>query len=84
MTETHASNGGTKVVDQKLLIDISTGDSPVVGSPTSARDIIQTIESGNSVSRRKPTSANYRENHDNSVSQLDGQRSVDGCFERPE
>ena len=55
MTETHAGNGGTKVVDQ-LLIDISTGDSSVVGSQTATRDKIQTIDSGKSVSRKKSTS----------------------------
>ena len=55
MTETHAGNGGTKVVDQ-LLIDISTGDSSVVGSQTATRDNIQTIDSGKSVSRKKSTS----------------------------
>ena len=56
MTETHAAgNGDTKVVDQ-LLIDISTGDSSVVGSQTSARDNIQTIDSGKPVSRKKSTS----------------------------
>ena len=55
MTEAHGSNGGTKVVDQ-LLIDISPGDSSVVGSQSSARDIIQTIDSGKSVSRKKSTS----------------------------
>ena len=49
MTETHAGNGGTKVVDQ-LLIDISSGDSSVVGSQVAARDNIQTIDSGKSVS----------------------------------
>ena len=55
MTETHAGNGGTKVVDQ-LLIDISTGDSSVVGSQAAARDNIQTLDSGKSVSRKKLTS----------------------------
>lgn len=50
--EALGANGGTKVVDQ-LLIDISTGDSSVVGSQSSARDIIQTIDSGKSVSRKK-------------------------------
>ena len=55
MTETHASNGGTKVVDQ-LLIDISTGDSSVVGSQAAALDNIQTLDSGKSVSRKKLTS----------------------------
>ena len=52
MTETHAGNGDTKMVDQ-LLIDISTGDSSVVGSQAAARDNIQTINSGKSVSRMK-------------------------------
>ena len=55
MTETHARNGGTKVVDQ-LLIDISTGDSSVVGSQAAARDNVQTLDSGKSVSRKKLTS----------------------------
>ena len=55
MTEAHGGNGGTKVVDQ-LLIDISTGDSSVVGSQSSARDNIQTTDSGKSVSRKKSTS----------------------------
>ena len=55
MTEAQGGNGGTKVVDQ-LLIDISTGDSSVVGSQSSARDNIQTKDSGKSVSRKKPTS----------------------------
>ena len=55
MTETHAGNGGTKVVDQ-LLIDISTGDSSVVGSQAAARDNVQTLDSGKSVSRKKLTS----------------------------
>ncbi|KAK2555903.1 hypothetical protein P5673_022165, partial [Acropora cervicornis] len=55
MTETHAGNGGTKVVDQ-LLIDISTGDSSVLGSQAAARDNIQTLDSGKSVSRKKLTS----------------------------
>ena len=54
MTETHADNGGTKVVDQ-LLIDISTGDFSVLDSQTSARDKTQTIESGESASRKKST-----------------------------
>ena len=54
---THAGNGGTKVVDQ-LLIDISTGDSSVVGSQSSARDNIQTIDSGKSVPRERLTSEN--------------------------
>ena len=54
MTETHAGNGGTKVVDQ--LLDISTEDSFVVGSQAAARDNIQTINSGKSVSRKKLTS----------------------------
>ena len=54
MTEAHGGNGGTKVVDQ-LLIDISTGDSSVVGSQSSARDNIQTKDSGKSVSRKKST-----------------------------
>ena len=54
MTEAHGGNGGTKVVDQ-LLIDISTGDSSVVGSQSSARDNIQTKNSGKSVSRKKST-----------------------------
>ena len=52
MTEPHAGNGGTKVVHQ-LLIDISTGDSSVVGSKAAARDNIQTLDSGKSVSRKK-------------------------------
>ncbi|KAK2547167.1 hypothetical protein P5673_032986 [Acropora cervicornis] len=52
MTELHAGNGGTKVVHQ-LLIDISTGDSSVVGSKAAARDNIQTLDSGKSVSRKK-------------------------------
>ena len=55
MTEAHGGNGSTKVVDQ-LLIDISTGDSSVQGSQSSARDNIQTIDSGKSVSRKKSTS----------------------------
>ena len=46
MAETHAGNGGTKVVDQ-LLMDISTGDSSVVGSQSSARDNMQTIDAEN-------------------------------------
>ena len=46
--------GGRKVVDQ-LLIDISTGDSSVVGSQSSTRDNMQTIDSGKSVSRKKLT-----------------------------
>ena len=54
MTETHAGNGGTKVVDQ-LLIDISTGDSSVVGSQAAALDNIQTLDSGKSVSRKNLT-----------------------------
>ena len=83
MTETHAGNGGTKVVDQ-LLIDISTGDSSVVGSQTATRDNIQTIDSGKSVSRKKSTSETTVKTTTHSISELDGQRSVDGCFERPE
>ena len=55
MTATHAGNGGTKVVDQ-LLIDISTGDSSVVGSQSSARDNMQTIDSGKAVCQKKLTS----------------------------
>ena len=55
MTEAHGGNGGTKVVDQ-LLIDISTGDSSVVGSQSSALDNIQTKDSRKSVSRKKSTS----------------------------
>ena len=55
MTEAHGGNGGMKVGDQ-LLIDISTGDSSVVGSQSSARDKIKTIDSGKSVSRKKSTS----------------------------
>ena len=55
MTDTHAGNGGTKVVDQ-LLIDISTGDSSVVGSQISAQDNIQTIDSRKSVPRKRLTS----------------------------
>ena len=54
MAETHAGNGVTKVVDQSL-IDISTGDSSVVGSQSSARDNIQTIDSGKCVPRKKLT-----------------------------
>ena len=84
MTETLADNGGTKVVDQ-LLIDISTGDFSVLDSQTSARDNTHPIESGKSVSRTEEVNEwNYRENHGKSISQLDGERSVDGCFERPE
>ena len=52
MTDTHAGNGGMKVIDQ-LLIDISTGDSSVVGSQSSARDNIQTIDSRKSVPRKR-------------------------------
>ena len=55
MTETHAGNGSTKVFDQ-LLNDISTADSSVVDSQTSAQDNIQTIHSGKSVTRKKSTS----------------------------
>ena len=55
MTDTHAGNGGTKVVDQ-LLIDISTGDSSIVGSQSSAQDNIQTIDSRKSVPRKRLTS----------------------------
>ena len=54
MIETHAGNGVTKVVDQ-LLIDISTGDSSVVGSQSSARDNIQTVDSGKCFPRKKLT-----------------------------
>ena len=55
MTETHGDNGGAKVVDQ-LHIDISTGYSSVVGSQSSARDNIQTVDNGKSVSRKKSRS----------------------------
>ena len=51
----NGGNGGTKVVDQ-LLIDISTGESSVEGSHSSARDNIQAIDSGKLLSRKKSTS----------------------------
>ena len=43
------------IVDQ-LFIDISTGDFSVEGSQSFARDNVQTIDSGKSVSRKKSTS----------------------------
>ena len=39
-----------------MFIDISTGDSSVVGSQTAARDNIQTLDSGKFVCRKKSTS----------------------------